>query len=141
MCFSGSCHSVVARHRAHVQGRRAPWEYAVGGVLVLIALAVWLSPRPPSAEQAAAARAAAAQPVTHAEVRAIVDQRCVVCHNAQVQQKNVALHDDALLRQHAQNIYQQAVVMKLMPMNNATQITDAERDVLRRWYEAGAQVP
>ena len=134
-------HSFVARHRAHVQGRRAPWEYAVGGVLVLIALAVWLSPRPASPEQAAAARAAATRPVAYAEVRAIVDQRCVVCHNAQVQQKNVALHDDALLRQHAQSVYQQTVVLKLMPMNNATQITDAERDVLRRWYEAGAQVP
>ena len=27
---------------------------------------------------------------------------------------------------------------KLMPMNNATQITDAERAPLGRWYEAGA---
>ncbi len=134
-------HSFVARHRAHVQGRRAPWEVAVVGLLVLMGLAVWLAPRPPSAEQAAAARAAASQPATYAEVRAIVDQRCVICHNAQVQQKNVALHETALLKQHSQNVYQQTVVLKVMPMNNATQITDAERDVLRRWFEAGAQVP
>jgi len=134
-------HSFVARHRAHVQGRRAPWEYAVVGTLVLVGLALWLAPRPPSPEQAAAARAAAAQPATYEAVRAIVDQRCVVCHNAQIQQKNVALHEPALIRQHALNIYQQTVVLKVMPMNNATQITDAERDVLRRWYEAGAQVP
>jgi uncharacterized membrane protein len=73
-------------------------------------------------------------------VREIVDQRCVVCHNAQVQQKNVALHEAALLKQHAQNVYQQTVVLKLMPMNNATQITDAEREVIRRWYAAGAPV-
>jgi hypothetical protein len=134
-------HSFVARHRAHVKGRRAPWEYAVVGMLVLVGLALWLAPRPPSPEQAAAARAAAAQPATYEAVRAIVDQRCVVCHNAQIQQKNVALHEPALIRQHALNIYQQTVVLKVMPMNNATQITDAERDVLRRWYEAGAQVP
>jgi uncharacterized membrane protein len=25
-------------------------------------------------------------------------------------------------------------------MNNATQITDAERDLVRRWWEAGAPV-
>jgi uncharacterized membrane protein len=133
-------HSFVARHKAHVQGRRAPWEYAIGGTVVLVGLAIWLAPRPPSAEQAAAARAAAAQPAGYAQVREIMDQRCVVCHNAQVQQKNVALHEAALLKQHAQNVYQQTVVLKLMPMNNATQITDAEREVIRRWYAAGAPV-
>jgi uncharacterized membrane protein len=30
-------------------------------------------------------------------------------------------------------------VLKLLPMNNATVITDAERSVIRRWYEAGAK--
>jgi uncharacterized membrane protein len=41
-----------------------------------------------------------------------------------VQQKNVALHTPELLQQHAQAIYQQVAVLKLMPLNNATQITD-----------------
>jgi uncharacterized membrane protein len=80
-----------------------------------------------------------APPATLAAVRAIVDQRCVLCHNAQVQQKNVALHTDALIRQHAQAVYQQAVVLKLMPLSNATQITDDERAVIKRWVEAGAK--
>ena len=76
--------------------------------------------------------------VTLAEVKAVVDQRCVLCHNAQVQQKNIALHTPELIKQHAQAMYQQAVVLKLMPMNNATQITDAERALIKRWFEAGA---
>ena len=42
------------------------------------------------------------------------------------------------MRQHALAIYQQAVVLKLMPLNNATGITDGERDLIRRWHEAGA---
>ena len=71
----------------------------------------------------------------------MVEQRCVLCHNAQVQQKNVALHTPALLQQQAQAVYQQASVLKLMPMNNATQITDAERQLITRWYEAGAPGP
>ena len=62
----------------------------------------------------------------------------LLCHNAQVQQKNVALHTPELLKQHAQAVYQQAAVLKLMPMNNATQITDDERALIKRWYEAGA---
>jgi uncharacterized membrane protein len=127
-------HSFVARHRAHVLGRRAPWEHAIVGTAVVLVLAVWLAPAPPSA----ASLAAASQPAGFAEVRTVVEQRCVLCHNAQVQQKNVALHTPELLRQHAQAVYQQAAVLKLMPMNNATQITDAERALIKRWYEAGA---
>ncbi len=41
--------------------------------------------------------------------------------------------------QHAQSIYQQVVVTKIMPMNNATGITDAERALIKQWFEAGAK--
>jgi len=64
--------------QALVQGKRVPWEHAVIGTLVLVGLAVWLAPPPPSA----AAQAAAARPVGFAEVKAVIDQRCVLCHNA-----------------------------------------------------------
>jgi uncharacterized membrane protein len=73
-----------------------------------------------------------------AEVKAVVDQRCVLCHNAETQQKNVALHTPALIKSHAQAMYQQVVVLKLMPLGNATQMTDAERALIKRWFEAGA---
>jgi uncharacterized membrane protein len=127
-------HSFVARHKALVAGKRVPWEYAAAGTLIIVGLAVALAPAP-----RAPAAAAPAQ-VTLAQVQAVVEQRCALCHNAQVQQKNVALHTPELLKQHAQSIYQQTVVLKLMPMNNATQITDAERDLIRRWYETGASI-
>ena len=127
-------HSFVARHKAHVLGKRTPWEHAVAGTLVLLGLAIWLAPPPPSA----AAQAAAAKPVTFAEVKTVIDQRCVMCHNAQLQNKNIALHTPELIQQHAQAVYQQTSVLKLMPMNNATQITEDERVLIRRWFEAGA---
>jgi uncharacterized membrane protein len=78
------------------------------------------------------------QPVSYAAVRNVVDQRCAMCHNAALQQKNVALHTPELLKQHAQQVYQQASVLKLMPLNNATQITEDERALIKRWFEAGA---
>jgi uncharacterized membrane protein len=131
-------HSFVARHKAHVQGRRAPWEHAIAGTAVLVGLALWMAPPPPSAAAQAAAQAAATRPVAWAEVQAVIDQRCAMCHNAQVQQKNVALHTPDLVKQHAQQVYQQVSVLKLMPMNNATQITEAERVLIARWYQAGA---
>jgi uncharacterized membrane protein len=129
-------HSFVARHKAHVVGKRAPWEHAIVGVLALVGTAAWLMPAP----QAPASAAAKAEPVSFAQVKAVLDQRCTMCHNAQLQSKNVALHTPELAKQHALAIYQQAVVQKLMPMNNATQITDDERALLARWYNAGAPV-
>ena len=126
-------HSFVARHKALVAGKRVPWEYATVGTLIIIGLAVALAPAP------RAPAAAAPTAVTLAQVQAVVQQRCVLCHNDQVQQKNVALHTPELLKQHAQAVYQQASVLKLMPLNNATQITDDERDLIKRWYEAGAR--
>jgi uncharacterized membrane protein len=126
-------HSFVARHQALVQQQPVPWGYAVAGIVLAGVVGLALMPAPQ------AAGAAAATPATLADVKAIVDQRCVLCHNAQVQQKNVALHNDALIRQHAQAMYQQAVVLKLMPLGNATQITDDERAVIKRWFEAGAK--
>ena len=126
-------HSFVVRHKALVQGKRVAWEYAAMGTALLLGLAVWLAPKP---VPPAAASAAGAPQVTLAQVSAIVQQRCALCHNAQVQQKGVALHTPELVTRNAQAVYQQAVVLKLMPMNNSTLITDAERQAIKRWFEA-----
>jgi uncharacterized membrane protein len=70
----------------------------------------------------------------------VVVQRCQMCHNADLASKNVRLDSPEAIASHAQQVYQQAVVLKLMPMNNATGITDAERALIGRWFEAGASV-
>jgi uncharacterized membrane protein len=49
------------------------------------------------------------------------------------------LHTPQLLRQHAARVYQQAVQLKAMPIGNLTQMTEDERALIARWYEAGAQ--
>ncbi len=123
-------HFFVARHAAKRLGKVPPWGAALAGVLLLLALAWALMP-------ARLAKDAAAAPPRFEQVQAVVRQRCVACHNADVQNKGVALHTEALLRQHAQAVYQQAVLLKAMPLNNATQITEDERALIRRWFEAG----
>jgi uncharacterized membrane protein len=128
-------HSFVARHKALVAGKRVPWEYAAGGIAALLVLLGLLAPAP---DNSPAVKAEAAR---FADVQAIVQQRCVLCHNAQVQNKNVALHTPALIQQHALGMYQQAVVLKIMPMGNATNITDIERATIKAWFEAGAKGP
>jgi uncharacterized membrane protein len=67
-------------------------------------------------------------------------QRCYVCHGEQVHMKNVQLNSPQGVKQHALTIYQQAVVMRQMPLNNATGITEAERGLIKRWFEGGAPV-
>ena len=89
----------------------------------------WASPQAPQA---------AAAPATFGEVQAIVSQRCVLCHGPALQSKNLRFDAPDQIALHAQQIYQQAVVLKTMPMNNATQITDAERALIGRWFTAGA---
>ncbi len=54
--------------------------------------------------------------------------------------KGVALHTPELIKQHAQAVYQQAAALKLMPLNNATQMTEDERALIKRWFDAGAPV-
>jgi uncharacterized membrane protein len=130
-------HFFVARHKAHQAGRRPPWGYAVAGTVLIVGLVVALKPAPAPATAAAVP----ATPATYAEVKTVIDQRCLACHNAQFAQKNVALHEPALVRQHAQAIYQQVVVLRLMPLNNATRLTEPERELIARWYRAGAPGP
>ena len=75
------------------------------------------------------------------EVQKVLEQRCYLCHGAAVQMKNVRLDTPDQVALHAQAVYQQAVVTKIMPMNNATGITEAERALIAQWFRAGAPVP
>jgi uncharacterized membrane protein len=129
----------VARHKTEVAGTRGPWGWAVAGVVLLVGVAVWLAPapRPLTPSQAVGQAVAVAETAAslRPQVEAIVGQRCTLCHNANLANKGVALHTPELLSRHAQAVYQQTVVLKAMPMNNATQITDAERELIGRWFK------
>jgi uncharacterized membrane protein len=125
--------SLALRHKALACGKPVPWHYAVIGTLLLGAT-LWATK--PDFQPAAAAAA----PATFAQVQGIVTQRCVTCRGPAMQSKNVRLDSADEVARHAQTIYQQAVVLRLMPVNNATQITDDERALIKRWFEAGAPV-
>ena len=125
-------HFFVAKHKTEVAGKPAPWAWAISSVAILLGVAIWLAPAAP---KAGAEPASVMSPdALKQQVQAIVSQRCVMCHNAQLANKGVALHQPELIDQHAQRIYQQVAVLKAMPLNNATQITDAERAVVAQWY-------
>jgi len=116
------------------------WRWWVGGIAIIVGLVVWLAPKAGNDETAAVSGTpgTAGAKADFAQVKAIVDQRCVLCHNGAVAQKNVRVDSAAAIGRHAQQIYQQVVLTKLMPLGNATGMTDAERAAVGRWFDQGA---
>jgi uncharacterized membrane protein len=123
----------VQRHGYHLGRAKNPLPFAVAGVVILLSVIVWMRPTP-----AASVGVASTAPVGYAEVSQVFAQRCGTCHGELVQMKNVRFDSPEGVKQHALGIYQQAVVMRQMPMNNATGITEEERALIKRWYEGGA---
>lgn len=114
------------------------WQYLGLGAALLAVTAWWTAPRivplPP-----------VQGPVDFARVRAIVGRRCVTCHSPVPTFPGIAqppagvvLNNPAGILQNAQRIYQQVIVTRIMPLGNATQMTDQERAVIAAWIKAGA---
>jgi uncharacterized membrane protein len=135
MMFAGAAirQFFVMRHGFKLGRNAHPWPYALVGVLVIVAMIVWLKPA-----DVALTKATASAPPDYAQVQVVLAQRCYLCHGEQVQMKNVRLDSADNVKLHAQSIYQQVVVSQAMPMNNSTAITVDERLLIKRWFEAGA---
>jgi len=94
----------------------------------LVGVMAWLKP-------AALPQTALPDTVSYDAIRPILEQRCYQCHGAELQMKNVRLDSRQHAEEHAQQIYQQVVLNKLMPLSNATQMTEEERSLIGRWFE------
>ena len=124
----------VMRHGYKLGRNGNPAPYAWLGVAVIVALIVVMRPPVPVANNSAATPPVAT-PVAVADVKQVMTARCVMCHGEGMQMKGVRLDSEEWINRHAQAIYQQVVVTKAMPMNNATGITDEERALIARWFE------
>ena len=142
MMFAGAAirQFFVMRHGYKLGRNSHPWPYAAAGVVVILGAIVWMRPAAQSVVTATPLAAAPVPAPAYSDVSKVLEQRCYLCHGAAVQMKNVRLDSPAMLKQHAQAVYQQVVVAKVMPMNNSTQITDAERALIGQWFIAGAKV-
>jgi len=123
----------VQRHK----GNANPLVLASG--LVVLALTAIVSLPRPDPEMAGG-------PVAFAEVQPVIQQRCAPCHAAKPTQegfaappKGVILETPDEIHARAATIYQQAVTSRVMPPGNLTNITDAERGLIARWFKSGAQ--
>jgi uncharacterized membrane protein len=147
MMFAGAAirQFFVLRHGFKLGRNPHPWRYALAGGVVIVAVLVWLKPAPAVADASnsgavGAESAGATASIDYKTLQPLLAQRCYLCHGAQVQMKNVRLDSPQGVASHAQAMYQQVVVTKIMPMNNATGITDAERALIKQWFESGAKI-
>jgi uncharacterized membrane protein len=146
MMFAGAAirQFFVLRHGFKLGRNSHPWPYALAGVVAIVGAIIWLKPAPqaaiaPNSGATTSTDTGAAATIGYKELQPVLAQRCYMCHGEAVQMKNVRLDSPQGVAAHAQAMYQQAVVTKIMPMNNATNITDAERDLIKRWFESGAK--
>ena len=93
-------------------------------------------------------RAPSAPQVSYLEVRAVVDRHCVSCHSEKptipafpIAPNGLELDTAEQMTRYAERIKLRAIVDKTMPLLNKTGMTDAERELLRRWIDAGAKGP
>jgi uncharacterized membrane protein len=83
--------------------------------------------------------------VSFSRALAIVEQRCVPCHSSHptkvsVAPKGIVFDTPAQIKSQASLIESVAVTTKIMPIGNATGMTQAERDELGAWIRAGASI-
>ncbi|HRG16444.1 MAG TPA: hypothetical protein PLB00_10635, partial [Pseudomonadota bacterium] len=132
-----------------------------GGALVLFGLLFWLSPAmraEPSAAPVSAVSPAdgatmpdgSASPVivlpdvygekpNTVAIQPLIDKHCVACHAAQPKlmasaPKGTMLDTPERIDTYAALIHRQVVELKIMPPGNMTQMTDAERAAIGRWF-------
>jgi uncharacterized membrane protein len=127
-------HTMIADTRA-ARWAVAPAALALGAVVVLSA--------PGSARPAAAS----VTPPRFADVRAVIDRRCLPCHSAYPTDSvfgrpplpgGVAFDTPEAVQRFADRIRVRAVETQTMPLANKTGMTPEERELLARWIAAGA---
>jgi uncharacterized membrane protein len=119
---------------------RTLWWIPVGCAAAIAGLAVWLEP-------ASAPASAGTKPVTFAQIRPIVQERCTYCHSAHPRSPQftsapmgVELDTPQQIATQASLIEQLAVQSHTMPLNNVTHMTDDERRLLGVWIAQGAKI-
>lgn len=122
----------VLRHRGQVK-----WWLPASGVALLALLMVLMAPEKVDA---------GGDKVAFAQVKQVMDQRCIACHAAQptyegfIQPpKGVLLQTPEEIGQHAAKIAE-TVASGYMPLGNLTHITDEERRLIATWHAQGARL-
>lgn len=136
----------VVRHWFNLKnaGRIAYWPFPTAAAILLAV--IWLA-TPPAFLAGATPVADDLEPVTFAEAYAVIAERCVSCHAAKpanedfdVPPKNVMFDTAEQIQRQAIKIRAVSVLTRTMPLGDDTGMTEAERALLGRWIDEGANI-
>ncbi len=120
------------------KGQYTVWVLPIS---VAILLAVCFVTAPPKNNDACTKQ------VDFADVQAVITKRCVTCHSSKPTDDVYTAPPNGVVYDTPQDIVklkdkimQRVVVTKTMPQNNKTNITPAERNLIRCWIEQGANI-
>ena len=127
---------VMIRHYFNLRGVGQAKKSLIAIIVVsVLALIYALAPRQSQVQNQEA--------VYIEEVQLIIEKHCVSCHASEpssaifaVAPNGFILDTKEQIIKHKNQIYQQAVISKAMPLGNTTNMTDEERGKLRVWAEA-----
>jgi uncharacterized membrane protein len=136
ICMAGA----LARHYFNLrhQGRHKQWILPAAA-MAMVALA--FVSRPPAPEDTG-------PKVEFAQAYGIMEARCMPCHvsnptfpGMKAPPLGIAYDTPEQIKALSEKIAKVAVHSKTMPLANATQMTDEEREILGRWIAQGAIIP
>jgi uncharacterized membrane protein len=120
------------------KGQLNVWVLPVS-VLILFAAAYMSAPKKPDTD--------CRNEVSFNEVNLIVQKRCLQCHSSHPTDEVFTVPPNGVVYETPQNIaglkdkiLQRVVVTKTMPLNNKTNMTEEERQVIGCWIQQGAQL-
>lgn len=140
--------SAVIKHIMNLNENFKFWGFPsiVIGTAAIIAL-MFITSIPKAPEATENTNNASVKPVSFTEVRAVINQRCVVCHSAKptdnifkVAPNGIKFDTPEKIKAMIPRIKFRAVVSKTMPFGNKTKMTETERTLLGNWIAQGASI-
>ena len=120
------------------KGQQSVWVMPISVMILLAACFISAPPKNPNACNSK---------VSFSEANAIIQTRCVACHSSKPTDDVNKVAPNGVMYDTPDQVFakkdvilQRVVITKTMPQNNKTNMTEAERDMIRCWIEQGAPI-
>lgn len=139
----------VIRHYFNLrnEGRHVP-AIPVLAVITMMMLAWIIMPEKPKKylQDDEHSVSAVIESPSFSQVQTVLKQHCNTCHSASPSHPTAPIAPNGVkfdtveeIQQWSERIYERSVITRTMPLANLTEMTEAERELLARWFNTGAK--
>jgi uncharacterized membrane protein len=137
--FTVAIGGALSRHVLNIRFNYKSWLPAFGLVVLGTVVSLFILTKPEHAEHAHQ------EQIAFHTVQAVMHERCLQCHSAHPTDdvwksapSGVMFDTPDQIKRLAPRIKERAVISRTMPLQNKTQITQSERDLIGDWIDEGA---